>query len=97
MIVNPSLVISSLKIAILAILVVSVFFFKKSYVSERSTPLKTSETHRASIKKNSIKTIVQHNSGPFAIQVLGLLAALSTISLIISTRTKFQQNTEQNA
>nr|YP_009344326.1 NADH dehydrogenase subunit 5 [Salmacis sphaeroides]APT42081.1 NADH dehydrogenase subunit 5 [Salmacis sphaeroides] len=90
MIVNPSLVTTTLNLAIMTVLVLSIFFFSKSYQSNTSisNTSSTSNSFNLKILHNSIET--SSNSGPFAIQTLGVLAFLSILSLILSVNTEFK-------
>nr|YP_009115784.1 NADH dehydrogenase subunit 5 [Temnopleurus hardwickii]AJC10792.1 NADH dehydrogenase subunit 5 [Temnopleurus hardwickii] len=90
MIVNPSIITTTTNLAILAILVTSIFFFTKSYRSQVNNNNTNLNTNPYSINIQNSSLITSNNSGPFAIQTLGFLAIASTISLIISTSQNFK-------
>nr|APT42094.1 NADH dehydrogenase subunit 5 [Salmacis bicolor rarispina] len=89
MIVNPSLITTTLNLTILAILITSVFFFSKSYQSNSDLPSTLSNLNPSSLNITNNLIISTNNSGPFAINTLGLLAFISLTSLIISINTSF--------
>nr|AZA06380.1 NADH dehydrogenase subunit 5 [Echinometra sp. EZ RNK-2018] len=90
MIINTSLIIPSLNLSILAILITSVFFFSKSYLLSNPLQSVNAQAAGASITtNNSNETIITHSSGPFAMNVLKVLAILSLASLIVAINTEF--------
>nr|YP_009369637.1 NADH dehydrogenase subunit 5 [Echinometra mathaei]AID60556.1 NADH dehydrogenase subunit 5 [Echinometra mathaei] len=90
MIINTSLIIPSLNLSILAILITSVFFFSKSYLLGNPLQSVNANAAGASITtNNSNETIITHSSGPFAMNVLKILAILSLASLMVAINTEF--------
>nr|YP_009344352.1 NADH dehydrogenase subunit 5 [Temnopleurus reevesii]APT42120.1 NADH dehydrogenase subunit 5 [Temnopleurus reevesii] len=89
MIINPSLITSTLNLAIMSVLVLSIFFFSKSYCSSTNLEDTNSNLGPTSSVVNNGLNISSNNSGPFAINTLALLALLSTISLMITTSNSF--------
>nr|YP_009917958.1 NADH dehydrogenase subunit 5 [Pseudoboletia maculata]QLM02006.1 NADH dehydrogenase subunit 5 [Pseudoboletia maculata] len=89
MVINPSTIIPSLNLGILTVLLVSIFFFSKSYLSSNNTPPITMHTSSTSLVTKDHGVITSYNSGPFAITVLKTLAFLSVVSIILATKAEF--------
>nr|AXY87991.1 NADH dehydrogenase subunit 5 [Mesocentrotus nudus] len=92
MVINPSLIISSLNLGILAILLGSIFFFSKSYLSNSGLNLPATSTPSAylNVNENNEETI-EYNSGPFAMATLKILAFLSVLSLLVAINAEFNE------
>nr|AXY88003.1 NADH dehydrogenase subunit 5 [Pseudocentrotus depressus] len=90
MVINPSLIISSLNLGILAILLGSIFFFSKSYLSKNNPNLLATSTASAHLGVDDNKNeTLEYNSGPFAITILKVLALLSVLSLLVAINAEF--------
>nr|YP_009917971.1 NADH dehydrogenase subunit 5 [Colobocentrotus mertensii]QLM02019.1 NADH dehydrogenase subunit 5 [Colobocentrotus mertensii] len=90
MAINPSLIISSVNLGILAILFTSIFFFSKSYLIKSKTPKGDFKTSGVDVTTNNESNLtLSYSSGPFAINILKTLAFLSTASLIVALNTEF--------
>jgi len=93
MIVNPLLIMLSIKASIIITLLVSIFFFSSSFITKVRPPshirrekvVGISKTFKNGLKVNSFKP------GPFMIKILKVLAFLSLISLTISLYSEFQR------
>ena len=92
MVINPSLILPSLKLRIIAILLLSIFFFSKSYLTKTAYNF-TRQTRfiGVSTQKDGHQRISLFNAGPFVMKVLKFLSFLSIPSLIVSTNLEFQQ------
>jgi len=91
MVVTPSILVSSLRIRIIAILIARIFFFSKSHSLQTKDriPQKYSILKATLQKKDKTKKI-EYSKGPFAIRVLKLLTLLSSTSLFISICKNFK-------
>nr|YP_009344339.1 NADH dehydrogenase subunit 5 [Temnopleurus toreumaticus]APT42107.1 NADH dehydrogenase subunit 5 [Temnopleurus toreumaticus] len=89
MIVNPSLITTTINLTILTILIVSIFFFSKSYQFNTTSTNTQANINPYNINISNKLVSTSNNSGPFAIHTLGFLAIASTISLILSVNTNF--------
>nr|AXY87979.1 NADH dehydrogenase subunit 5 [Mesocentrotus franciscanus] len=89
MVINPSLIISTLNLGILAILLGSIFFFSKSYFSNENPSLPINKAASAHLSINNKSEAIEYNSGPFAMAILKALALLSVISLLVAINTEF--------
>nr|QVL28508.1 NADH dehydrogenase subunit 5 [Stomopneustes variolaris] len=91
MVINPSLFISSINLSIIAILLTSIFFFSKSYTLKAATNSSkpTSLVGSNFLNENGVITL-SYNSGPFAMNILKILAFLSVISLSLASLLEFQ-------
>nr|WKW91739.1 NADH dehydrogenase subunit 5 [Tripneustes gratilla] len=90
MVLSPSIIIYSLNLSILAILLTSVFFFSKSYLGSANFQITTSTPGTSTFPCENSNNIIEYNSGPFAMNVLKILAFLSSISLLIAINTEFE-------
>nr|ARO89834.1 NADH dehydrogenase subunit 5 [Tripneustes gratilla] len=90
MVLSPSIIIYSLNLSILAILLTSVFFFSKSYLGSANFQITTSTPGTSTFPCENSNKIIEYNSGPFAMNVLKILAFLSSISLLIAINTEFE-------
>nr|QLM01993.1 NADH dehydrogenase subunit 5 [Tripneustes gratilla] len=90
MVLSPSIIIYSLNLSILAILLTSVFFFSKSYLGSANFQITTSTPGTSTFPHENSNKIIEYNSGPFAMNVLKILAFLSSISLLIAINTEFE-------
>nr|YP_009331775.1 NADH dehydrogenase subunit 5 [Glyptocidaris crenularis]APH07352.1 NADH dehydrogenase subunit 5 [Glyptocidaris crenularis] len=91
MVISPSLLLSSLNLSIITILFVSIFFFSKSYLfSAENTCSSITNTIGGTLHNSPLNKTVSYSSGPFAVNVLKLLATLSVISLILALFLDFQ-------
>lgn len=92
MIINPLLIILSIKARIIITLIVSIFFFSSSFSTsiEPSTRRKTSEVVGVTTVIQRDKITHSLRPGPFMIKVLKILAFLSIVSLAISLYSEFQ-------
>nr|YP_009917919.1 NADH dehydrogenase subunit 5 [Prionocidaris baculosa]QLM01954.1 NADH dehydrogenase subunit 5 [Prionocidaris baculosa] len=87
---NPTITLSSINVSIIIILLVSIFFFSKSYTTNASnTTFSSNITGIATSTENS-ETTSSYNSGPFAINILKFLTLLSIISISLLTYLDFQ-------
>ncbi|YP_009487508.1 NADH dehydrogenase subunit 5 (mitochondrion) [Lytechinus variegatus] len=87
---NPSVIITSINLGILAILFLSIFFFSKSYLfSSSNLPQMNATLPSANLTASNNESSVSYTSGPFAMTVLKLLALLSVVSLIVATNAEF--------
>nr|UKG23348.1 NADH dehydrogenase subunit 5 [Heliocidaris crassispina] len=89
MVISPSLFISSLNLSILAILLTSVFFFSKSYLFKESINASTTTIGISTTPYSTSGKSIAYNSGPFAMNVLKILAFLSITSLLIALNSEF--------
>nr|AID60608.1 NADH dehydrogenase subunit 5 [Sterechinus neumayeri] len=91
MVVNPSLIISSLNLSIIAILIASIFFFSKSYLfNDNGKNTFSYEIENGKLNKSNSASSVLYSSGPFAMMVLKTLTFLSLISLLTALKISFQ-------
>nr|ASW20399.1 NADH dehydrogenase subunit 5 [Strongylocentrotus intermedius] len=92
MVIAPSLIISSLNLGILTILLGSIFFFSKSYLSKSNVSLSLIKTTAPCLSiNNDGEETISYNSGPFVMAVLKTLAFLSVLSLLITINTGFSE------
>ena len=91
MVVNPSLIISSLKLRIIAILIARIFFFSKSYLfKDNGKKTFSYEIEKGKLNKRKSARRVLYRRGPFAMMVLKTLTFLSLISLLTALKIRFQ-------
>lgn len=93
MVINPFLLISSIKLSIILVLLASIFFFSKSFIYRRQKIAPSNQRTIVGITASwtpESKTSA-HRPGPFMIKVLKTLATLSILSLIISLYSEFQR------
>nr|YP_009369650.1 NADH dehydrogenase subunit 5 [Heterocentrotus mammillatus]AID60569.1 NADH dehydrogenase subunit 5 [Heterocentrotus mammillatus] len=91
MAITPSLIISSINLSILAILFASIFFFSKSYLSSSNSQKIIAKAIGASTTTSNDKEIsIFYSSGPFAMNILKVLAFLSIASLAAALNTEFK-------
>nr|YP_009019281.1 NADH dehydrogenase subunit 5 [Strongylocentrotus intermedius]AGG84257.1 NADH dehydrogenase subunit 5 [Strongylocentrotus intermedius]ASW20386.1 NADH dehydrogenase subunit 5 [Strongylocentrotus intermedius] len=92
MVIAPSLIISSLNLGILTILLGSIFFFSKSYLSKSNVSLSLIKTTAPCLSiNNDGEETIKYNSGPFAMAVLKTLAFLSVLSLLVTINAGFSE------
>nr|YP_010443045.1 NADH dehydrogenase subunit 5 [Araeosoma owstoni]UTD49295.1 NADH dehydrogenase subunit 5 [Araeosoma owstoni] len=90
MAINPSILLTSLNLSIITILIISIFFFSKSYITKTNI-CATLNTQAINISHNpNQNTSITYTSGPFAIQTLKILSLLSIISLLTTIHLNFQ-------
>nr|QFS00173.1 NADH dehydrogenase subunit 5 [Sinaechinocyamus mai] len=92
MVISPHFILPSLNLSIIVILLLSIFFFSKSYLFNTMLTL-SNNSNIIGISTHSLELqqITSFNAGPFIMNILKFLAILSIPSLIISTYLEFQQ------
>ena len=86
---NPVVMITSLNLRILSILFIRIFFFSKSYLSNRAALDVKASTSSTFISRADQGETVTYRRGPFAITVLKTLSFLSVISLAFAVKIEF--------
>nr|YP_010443019.1 NADH dehydrogenase subunit 5 [Caenopedina pulchella]UTD49269.1 NADH dehydrogenase subunit 5 [Caenopedina pulchella] len=90
MVINPSIILTSINLSIITILLISIFFFSKSYLTNTNQNNPQNINHIGISYNYQQNSLISYNNGPFAINVIKLLTFLSIISLIITTHLNFQ-------
>nr|YP_010297318.1 NADH dehydrogenase subunit 5 [Astriclypeus mannii]UML37545.1 NADH dehydrogenase subunit 5 [Astriclypeus mannii] len=91
MVINPSIIITSLNLSIITILFISIFFFSKSYLTNTNSSSQNSTIVGVSLTQDTNYKSLTFNAAPFVMNVLKLLAFLSIPSLILSIYLEFQE------
>ena len=92
MVINPLLFISSIKVRIIIILLIGIFFFSKSitYQEKENNPENRKVYMGILLQTEDLFTTRTFNPGPFMIRILKVLAFLSVLSIIVAMLSEFQ-------
>ena len=91
MTINPLLFSTSIKVGIITVLLISIFFFSKAYQANSKVFLKSKvRTAGVSLALHKDNLTSRFSPGPFMIKILKALALISITSLVISLYSDFQ-------